>query len=57
MDFVCQENEIIYLIQQLAMGYGDLSHTEVMISQEPKQSGIYESQVWNKSHLLWLFVG
>ena len=33
------------------MGYGDLSHTEVIISHEAKLSGIYETEVWDKSHI------
>ena len=28
------------------MRYGDLSHTEVIISHETKLSGIYETEVW-----------
>ena len=39
------------------MGYGDLSHTEVIISHEAKLSGIYETEVWDKSHIPWLVVG
>ena len=39
------------------MGYGDLSHTEVIISHEAKLNGIYETEVWDKSHILWLVVG
>ena len=35
------------------MGYEDLSHTEVIISHEAKLSGIYETEVWDKSHILW----
>ena len=33
------------------MGYGDLSHTEVIISHEVKLSGIYETEVWDKSYI------
>ena len=32
------------------MGYGDLSHTEVIVSQKAKLSGIYETELWGKSH-------
>ena len=32
------------------MGYGDLSNTEVIISHEAKLNGIYETEVWDKSH-------
>ena len=32
-------------MQQPTMGYGDLSHTEVIISHEVKLSGIYETEV------------
>ena len=39
------------------MGYGDLSHTEVIISHEAKLSGIYETEVWDKSHILWQVIG
>ena len=39
---------ILQLIQQPAMGYGDLSHAEVIISHEAKLSGIYETEVWDK---------
>ena len=46
-----------YYMQQPAMGYGDLSHTEVIISHEAKLSGICETEVWNKSHIPWLVVG
>ena len=49
--------EIIQLIQQSAMGYGNLSDTEVIISHEAKLSGIYETEVWDKSHVPWLVVG
>ena len=37
--------------------YGDLSHTEVMISHETKLNGIYETDMRDKSHILWLVVG
>ena len=33
------------------MGYGDLSHTEVSISYEVKLSGMYETEVCDKSHI------
>ena len=37
------------------MGYGNLSHTEVVISHEAKLSRIYESEAWDKSHIpCWL---
>ena len=39
------------------MGYGDLSIPEVIISHEAKLSGIYETEVWDKPHILWLVVG
>ena len=32
------------------MGYGDLSHTEVIISHEAKLSGVYETKVQEKSY-------
>ena len=35
------------LIQEPDMGYGDLSHTEVIIFYEAKLSGIYETEVWD----------
>ena len=38
-------------------GIWDLSHTEVIISHEAKLSGIYETEVWDKSHIPWLVVG
>ena len=28
--------------------YGNLSYTEVIISQESKKAGIYETEVWDK---------
>ena len=39
------------------MGYGDLSHTEVIISHKAKLIRIYETEVWDKSHILWVVVG
>ena len=39
------------------MGYRDLSHTEVIIFYEAKLSGIYETEVWDESHMPWLVVG
>ena len=33
------------------MGYGDLFDTEAIISQEAKSCGIYETEVWDKSHI------
>ena len=38
------------------MGYEALSHTKVIISHEAKLSGIYETEVWDKSHIPWLVV-
>ena len=38
------------------MGHGDLSHTEVIIFHEAKLSGIYETEVWDKSHISWLIL-
>ena len=45
------------LIQQPAMGYGDLSHTKVIISHEAKLSGIYETKVWDKFNIPLLVIG
>ena len=39
------------------MRYEDLSHAEVIISHEAKLSEIYETEVWDKSHIPWLVVG
>ena len=47
-------DRIMYLIQQSAMGYGDLSHTKVIISQEVQLDGIYETQMWDNLHIRWL---
>ena len=33
------------------------SNTEMIISHEVKLSGIYETEVWDKSHIPWLVVG
>ena len=46
----------LQLIQQQAMGYGDLSHTEVNISREAKLRGMYETEVWDESHIPWMVV-
>ena len=43
----------ISLIQQPAIGYGYLSHTKVSISHKTKLNGIYETEVWDKSHIPW----
>ena len=38
--------------KQPVMGHGDLCNTEVIISHEAKLSGMYETGVWDKSHIL-----
>ena len=47
---------IIILHYSSSMGYGDLSHTKVVIFHKAKLSRIYKTEVWDKSHIPLLVV-